>query len=745
MDDFEKTIGSDGDMTADTFSLDDILNEFGDEALMGTEDESEYPDESVSFEVPDDFSAVEISSEEPAAQEEISEEENESPREEPHIDDYDVVKSYKPVNDEDLDELLSTVKMQFITDEEPRQPEVSDDGQEPQFNTEYATADAADEEPEYVEPQGGEERERPEKSFGQRAVSPFLALMAMISLKNKQRRATVKAAPPEEAEDLGPEMDAEKASRYYGSNIKDLRLRTKIALGLCLVLMYISFGLPVFGSLKTVAGISLMCLILELSVVVVCLDVFTAGIMDLVRKKPGAGSLIAISCILSAIDAVIIAITKDEAVGLPFCAVSALSITCALWASLAACKANRITLRTLALSKSAYAVTAESGVVENEVTLLKSQTGTENFVRRTEETAPDEEVYSTLAPWVMIAALVLAAIATIISKDYKNFAHILTAIFLPAAPLSALLSFPLPYSYTARKLFRSGSAVAGWSGLYDIGGSKQIIITDTDIFPRETVSIESIRILEGTLPSKLISYAGSVIAASGSGLAPVFTELMEKNNCPLEHVDEFCCNEGGGLTAMINGEEVLCGNSGFMRLMGIRLPQKLASRSSVFVAINGMITAIFTINYTPVVTVQRALVSLLHGRRRPIFAIRDFNITPEMIRYKFRMPTDGFDFPSFAKRYEISSTQRSADSKVAAIVSRQGLAPLVELSEEGHRLYFVVRMCVVLSVLCTIVGMIMMFFLCLTGAFDSVSAQNLLIYMLFWLLPEIALVFGLRR
>lgn len=86
----------------------------------------------------------------------------------------------------------------------------------------------------------------------------------------------------------------------------------------------------------------------------------------------------------------------------------------------------------------------------------------------------------------------------------------------------------------------------------------------------------------------------------------------------MEQLDEFRCHEGGGLTAMINGEEVLCGNSGFMRLMGIRLPQKLASKSSVFVSVNGMISAIFTVSYTPVVTVQRALASLLHTRRRPI-------------------------------------------------------------------------------------------------------------------------------
>ena len=45
------------------------------------------------------------------------------------------------------------------------------------------------------------------------------------------------------------------------------------------------------------------------------------------------------------------------------------------------------------------------------------------------------------------------------------------------------------------------------------------------------------------------------------------------------------------------------------------------------------------------------------------------------------MPTDGFDFPSFAKRYEISSAARSGGSKIAAVVSRDGLGPMTFLSD----------------------------------------------------------------
>ena len=135
-----------------------------------------------------------------------------------------------------------------------------------------------------------------------------------------------------------------------------------------------------------------------------------------------------------------------------------------------------------------------------------------------------------------------------------------------------------PFRTAARKLARTGSAIAGWSGASDIGRSKHLIVTDKDLFTARNISIEDIRILDGAFPDKVISYTGSVIVASGSCLATVFTDLMQRNNCTLMPVESFTCNESGGLTALVNGEEVLVGSSAFMNLKGVHLPQQLNAK-----------------------------------------------------------------------------------------------------------------------------------------------------------------------
>ena len=225
-------------------------------------------------------------------------------------------------------------------------------------------------------------------------------------------------------------------------------------------------------------------------------------------------------------------------------------------------------------------------------------------------------------------------------------------------------------SLTAKKLQPSGAAIVGWAGCADIGRTRRVVISDNDLFPPGTMKLSSINILEGALVDKVIACTTSLLAASGSGVTGVFTELITRRGYATVQAEEFRCHEGGGLSARVNGEQVLVGSAGFMNLMGIRLPQNMVVRNAVCTAISGELVGVFTLEYIPVSSVQDALVTLLQGRTQPVFAIRDFNITPLMIRQLFRMPTDNFNFPTFRDRYRIAASAAGVNSPVAAVLSR---------------------------------------------------------------------------
>lgn len=606
-------------------------------------------------------------------------------------------------------------------------------------------AELVDEEPadyaeplEYEPPQA-EKRSAPKprrRSFREAVAAPVISAMAFIAMKVRQSQLSVGAATYE-TEDLGEEMPPDKAARFYDKHIAGLRLRARIAFILSALMIYISYGLPLAGAFADIGVKSAVCLVMMLVVMLCGLDIITTGIMSLVRLKPHASGLIAVSCLICAVDAFIIA-CGGKGSGLPFCVVPSLTISFTLLGCILNARSCRIVFNTAASSRRPFTLTAEAALSGGDITLLKSLRSTDGFVRRTEEDGPDEAVFGLMTPYLIAAALVLSLISAVIGKNFAGFAHILSGIFVCAAPIAMLITFPLPFFVSIKSLIKKGSAIAGWSGLYDIGKAKHLIITDADLFPRECVKISKTRILSGMKPEKVISFAASIISASGSALVPAFSELMRKGNGSLLTVEAFNVHESGGLTAMVDGEDVLCGNAGFMRLMGMHLPEKFAVRDCVYVAASGSICGMFEIEYTPTEAVKSALVALMGSNRHPIFAIRDFNITPQMLSTKFDIATDGFDFPAYTDRYEISGAVPSDGSMPAALTSREGLEPLASLAEHGRLLYGRIRLCVMLSVLSTVIGVALMFILSLSGTLSVVTA---LTYLLGWLLLTVILSF----
>lgn len=588
------------------------------------------------------------------------------------------------------------------------------------------------------EPPKKEKTRREPKSFRESVAVPVVSALAFIAMKIKQSQVTL-GETSYESEDLGEEMQPDKAARFYDKHIAGLRLRTRIAFVLCVLMAYISYGLPVPGALADAGVKSAVCLIMMISVMFCGLDIITTGIMSIVRFKLHASALIVVSCLLCMIDAFLSAASVSEKV-VPFCVIPALTIAFTLLGSVMNARSNKIILNTAAASKHPYVVTAESELSGGDITLVKGRKPIDGIVRRTEEDGPDESVFGVLTPYFVVAALVLSIIAAVISKSFSSFAHILSGIFVCAAPIAMLLTFPLPFFISIKSLIRSGSTIAGWSGLYDIGKAKHLIVTDGDLFPKGCVKISRTRVFAGMEPERIISFAGSIISASGSAMVHPFAELMRKAGGGLMPVEAFSVHESGGLTAMIDGEDVYCGNAAFMRLMGVILPEKYVLNNGVYIAVAGAICGVFEMEYTASDAVKSALEELVGSDRHAIFAVRDFNITPSMLSVKFDMPTDGFDFPPYSERYAISGAEPSEASKPAALISREGLSALVSLADHGKMLFSRIRLSVMLSVVSAVIGMLVMFILSLSALPSVVTALS---YLLAWLLITVILGFSI--
>ncbi len=595
-------------------------------------------------------------------------------------------------------------------------------------NAEYADYDEYGEEKRYEE----SEMYFP-PSFREYVLSIFASVF--LRMRGSVRGDTVGTMEDVE-EDLGQELTPLAASKYYGSFIKSLKLRLRISAVLLLILCYISLELPVPGMLKFLPLASAFCFALQGAIMLLALDVVTNGVLNIFRLKIGADSLAVLACLITGIDAMIVALSDAAALHMPLCAISSASVVGLLLAAFLNARGMRKALRVPAIGKRFYAVTGELKLKAKELTLLKSLRSCNGFVRRSEEAAPDETAFIKLGLPMLLLSLLLAVIVAVVKKSYSDFIYIYSAILCAAVPFTALVAYTLPFFLGSTRIFRSGAAIAGWSGLCDIGSSRNIIVTDRDLFPESAIIMESVRIFADEDAQKVISYAGSMMQASGACSAACFLELMEENDCEMKQVDGFEFLPGGGMKGVIEGHKVLCGSTELMRLMNVRIPFRLTDKTTVLLAIDGILYGIFSLHYEPLPQVRRALVELVRSSRHPVFAVRDFNINPEMLHNTFDISTDGYDFPPYAERFELSApTDDSRIRNIAAVICNEGLGPLTSVADVGRRMYVSIRANVLINVISAVLGMFFVFVRLVS--LGSMSLGTLLVFMLIACVPVV--------
>lgn len=579
--------------------------------------------------------------------------------------------------------------------------------------------------------------EAPAKAIGSHIGKRFGAAMALFT-----------ASMGDEDEDaLGAEVTPTKAYRFFNKFVNDYRFRLRLSAVLCVISAWIALGLPVFGSLKNPAAAAAMCMMLQLTVMLAGADILARGFTALLRRQPSLHSLVFVSCIASIVDALVIIASKGQGGYLPFCAVSSISMCFAIYGSLLYCRSQRLNFKTLEQCAEPLSICVDYGIVDDETTTVYRTFGhPEQYIHRSEEEDLAETVYGLAAPILLIGIPVLSLLAALLSDGMGDFFHILAAMYAAAPAFSAMMAFPLPYFLTQRDLYATKSAIAGWTGAKEIGRVSTMIVTDRDLFPDETVVINSIRIVDMVNPELTLSYFCSMIKESGSCLVPAFEQLAENNDCELRPVENFECHEAGGLSGMIGPDEVVVASHYYMKLEGFRIPaRKKDSENALFMAVNGHVIAYIVMDYKPIKSVRSGLKSALRGSVEMVFAARDFNITPLLISKKFKSPTDTLRFPSYKQRYEITSHTDSDTAVSAAVVSRKSFFSYAAVVEKARYLYRSVTLSVALSAVSSAMGIILMFIMALTGAGAAVTVGRLLIFMLLWLVPTLALTISITK
>lgn len=535
---------------------------------------------------------------------------------------------------------------------------------------------------------------------------------------------------------LPPDTAPGELYRLYSKGLGLMRLRWLLTCLLCLpqVLLLLAplTGLPLPGQLAEPKLQLAVTLVLFGAAVLLSWDVWGNGLARLFRGRPGMDTLLACAVLAVATDAVTMESLAPREGQLPYCGVLTVALAFALRGAYLKRRGLRISCRTAAMAQEPYLVTLDEAKWNSRSTYAKHAGTIHGFGSQIQTDDGAQRMFRVAAPVILAGCILLSLLSSVGKGRSEYLPWCLSATLTAAASFGSALVYGKPFHALSKRLSKSGAALAGWEGLEEAG--RGVLLTDTDLFPPGSVAINGIKVFGDFPLEKVVALTATLIRESESGLDKLFRDLLRSQGGTYRRCTAFASYEGG-MSAYIREERILVGSAAFMSLMEVRLPQGLKVKNAVFCAIDGELAGIFALNYNLHGAIPPALYALIQNKVAPVLATRDFNIIPSMLQQRFKLPVEKMEYPAVERRLELSDPDQPHDPILTAVLCREGLAPFSEAVVGGQRLRRATMLSSLFACLGAVVGVLLAFYLTVNLAFASLSAVNLFLFQLFWLVP----------
>ena len=465
----------------------------------------------------------------------------------------------------------------------------------------------------------------------------------------------------------------------------------------------------------------------------VCIAGFPVFVAGFTRRRINCFTLVSLSALVTLADTASMPAMAGRWEAAPFSAVAAAAMALALWGECWRAGALREGFRLVALGQPAYVVDlTEHGAV-------KQSGSATTFYNRTMKEDTATRWQHLLLPVVLAGSLVFALLASVGQGKGSNFLWCWSAILTASSALSLPFVYSLPYLRLAKRMGVSGSAVAGYYGAQQLSYSKELLITDQDLFPPGTIRLGTPKIISEDT-RKAASYAGSLALAYDCGWTPLFASYMTNERGRREHLEHFHVHDEGGVSASIYGETTILGTASLLRRMSVRLPKSLERKNALYLSIDGDLVAIYPLDYKPADSVRWALHAMRRNGITPLFITRDPNLTLRGIKAFFGGDGGGLML-DLNERLNLSEMEHR-DLRPNALLYREGLAPYLEAVAGGKRLCRATRWGSVISLVGSVAGALLSFYLMFLGKTTLLTPEQLMLFLLLWTVPVLLLAWN---
>ena len=455
------------------------------------------------------------------------------------------------------------------------------------------------------------------------------------------------------------------------------------------------------------------------------------GVADLFKGRFTLNTLLVVTFIACCADGVFCLMQER----IPCCAAFSLEVLMSLWATYNRRHAELGQMDVLRKAAKLRGVCAKADAYEGKAVLRNISGRVEDFMDNYDQPSQPQkrqDVYALIA----LAFSVVIGVFTGLMQDLYTGIQMTAVSLLAAVPATAFIATTRPFAILQRRLHRLGSVLCGWQGVKQLCGKVIFPLNNVDLFPVGTTRMNGVKFFGSRSTEQVLAYATAVVAADGSGLAPLFQQVLDSRNGRHYDAQNLRHYENGGIGGMVLDEPVLVGTLAFLKEMGVEVPEGIQVSQAVCVAIDGELCGIFAISYekTRSATAGMSTLSSYRGLN-PVMVTGEFMLSESFVRSKFGIKSKRLLFPGEEAQMQIQAIEPDEGAESALLTTMEGLAPVAYCVTGARALRAACNLGVVLHMVGGILGMGVVLTLVLMGATHLLIPVNMFLYQLVWMIP----------
>ena len=336
---------------------------------------------------------------------------------------------------------------------------------------------------------------------------------------------------------------------------------------------------------------------------------------------------------------------------------------------------------------------------------------------------------------LLISFLIPTIYFTITQNLYSSISALCCTLIL-ASPISTDFCYNFTITKVCKKLYKNKSILYKYSAIYKLKECENLIIENNEFFSEDNFKLLKMKIFDYNQINSSIINITSLLVKAQSMFAKVFLNIINNKTQLIKDVTNIEQHTGLGYCGTIDNKKIIFGTSDYLLDNNVVIPSKYVKLSgdmdndkslkTLYVAIDGLLTAMFLIKITPKNEIIPILKNINKNDLKITLSLVDTLITIDNISYVYNINKNNLSTISPAEKADIKFDN-------LGIMYSGTIYNFVIAITNCIKIKHLLNITYILQIISIVLG------LCLTTTFVALNSINLITFsgligiQLFWL------------